>query len=448
MSKIEEISPGVYATKTAIISTTQEDVEPDAIANAKSKNEYATWGKDNNYPATVMNLVKDETTSSGNLAFKEAAHYGGGLIYYTRKFENGKEVITPIDISTDAVYSEVKEFLWRNDIENYLQGMIADYEKWNICYTELIPNALNDKIHSINWKKTSKIRAKLQNAKGKITKYFYSSHWPKPKGPLPSFIVLSRTNAAHFKKHGIAKRMIYAAQKVSSDRDYYPSPYWHSSFKFMNLAKKVSTWMIANLDNAANIKYHIEIPESYFFNIHPIERYGEADGGITAQLKAVKDEKEKIFAVIDSVLTGAENASKFFYTMFAMDPNDPSKQLPGWKINELKNDVKDAAFIVTYETAASAIATAHNVAKELSGLVGPKGLAAGSGSNVREQLNLYTSLHTVVPRQTTLEALYMVKYMNDWPADLHFGYKNIILQTLDENPTGKSQTISDGGQTS
>jgi hypothetical protein len=63
-------------------------------------------------------------------------------------------------------------------------------------------------------------------------------------------------------------------------------------------------------------------------------------------------------------------------------------------------------------------------------------MGAGSGSNIRESFNYYMQLHVVIPRQTTLEALNLVKKINGWPADVHFGFRNIVFQSVNENKSG------------
>ena len=66
--------------------------------------------------------------------------------------------------------------------------------------------------------------------------------------------------------------------------------------------------------------------------------------------------------------------------------------------------------------------------------------AAGSGSDIREQFNFYMQLKSVMPRQTTLEWYYFLKRFNKWPKHVHYGYKDIVLQTIDENKSGFAST--------
>jgi hypothetical protein len=131
-----------------------------------------------------------------------------------------------------------------------------------------------------------------------------------------------------------------------------------------------------------------------------------------------------------------ENASKIFYTKFAVDDN--GQVLPGWKINELKNDMKDGAWLNAYNTAAAAICTAHSVDPGLSGLRSAGALNVGSGSDTREKFNFHVQLKTAIPRQTTLEWWEYVKMINGWNEDIHLCYRDVFLDTIDKTKTGTS----------
>ncbi len=109
------------------------------------------------------------------------------------------------------------------------------------------------------------------------------------------------------------------------------------------------------------------------------------------------------------------------------------KPLPSWEILPIKNETNHEAFLPAYNTSAMAISTAHNVDPTMTGIqlsTGPN----GSGSDVREKFNSYVQLHTVIPRQTSLEALNMVSRLNKW--GILWDYENIILNTLDKAKSG------------
>jgi len=108
----------------------------------------------------------------------------------------------------------------------------------------------------------------------------------------------------------------------------------------------------------------------------------------------------------------------------------------GFEIIPIKNETNHDAYLPAFDTSAAAIANAHNAPLPLVGISLSKGMGSGSGSDVREQFNFYMQMHVEIPRQTTLEWLYLIKKINKWPDEVQFGYRNIILQSMNENKSG------------
>jgi hypothetical protein len=421
-----ELKKGISfgAQSGSIIEITKAAIEPDAIPGARTSKKYALWGSDNNRPQSIIDENMSEGSSAGALRFKVWAHYGKGLQLYRRTVEKDREIIVPIDES--QIPAEIEDFFFANDIENFAQGIISDFEWWSFYYAQYIPNKLRNKIVGINWKRAKDLRTGIRNPKtGAIDNYYISGQWPLAKeADIAEVPALDRANPF------ATANGIYRHSLVSIDKDYYPTPYWQSNLKWLAVAKKIPDWINANIENSVNIKYHIEIPEEYFISLYPADNYSSQAECLQARMAA----EMQIKTDIDSMLAGAKNASKIFYTKIAVDAN--GSQLPGWKINELKNDVKDSAWLNAYGTAAVAICTAHGTPPSLQGLVLPTGLGTGSGSDVREQFNAYVQLHTVIPRQTTMEWFNLVKRYNGWPKDIHLGYRDIVLQSVNENKSG------------
>lgn len=422
-----EIKSGVSFGKNAVFQITKAEVEPDTTNTKQSASgkPWALWGKKNDLPQTIINENMAQETSAGALKFKIEAHYGKGLFFYRSDIVNNVEVITPIKIKDLA--PEIKEFIIVNDLVNLQQGIVSDYEWFNFYYCQYILNKSRNKILRINWIRTKDVRAGKRDPKtGRIPAYYVSGNWPNATegediAVLPVFDPLDPFKYPN---------ALYKHQLVSIDRDYYPTAYWQSNFKWLEVAQGIPQWILSNIRNSVNIKYHVEIPEQYFIDLYPEPRYPSVD----ECLKARKAAEEELKRSIDDCLAGAENASKIFYTKFAVDQNN--QPLPGWKITPLTNDLKDNAWTVAYDTAAAAICTAHGVDPSLSGLRMSKSLNVGSGSDTREKYNLHVQLRTVIPRQTTLEVWEMVKRVNGWDEDIHMGYRDVFLETTDKSKTG------------
>lgn len=420
---VVEIEKGVSfgAASGTIIEITKKETEPDAISSRqKSAWPYAIWGKDNDYPQKVINQNMQETTSAGALDFKIKAHFGKGLYWYRESINaKGEEVKTPIRL-VDLI-PEMQEFCHINDLQNLQYKIVSNYEWFNFLPVQYICNASRNKINWVSAKRTKDVRlGKINAATGEVPNFHLSSVWPKPQTneiiEVPAF---DRFNPFE------TVNGIYKHELISVDKDYYPTPLWQSNMRWMEVAMKIPRWINANIDNSINIKYHVEIPEQYFIDLYPEKNYDSKALCIAARKAA----EVAIKLEIDECLAGADNASKIFYTKFAVDPisNEPR---PGWKINILKNEINDGAWLNADATAAARISSAHSVNPSLTSLVTGSNLNVGSGSDTREKFNVHMQLHTVLPRQKCLEWYDIVQRVNRWPQDIKLGYRDITLETL------------------
>ncbi|WP_373399693.1 hypothetical protein V8V91_08550 [Algoriphagus halophilus] len=365
--------------------------------------------------------------------FKIKAHYGKGIYIFKNEVTgDGKENKVPLSLNDEA-YKPIKDFFILSDIENLQQGIISDFEWWNWCVVELIPNAANNQILYANRIPTINARMGLQDKQsGKIKEIYVSGEFGGKKEPVKtdSIPIIDRRKI-FLDKPFAGGKTVHVAKQSSIDRQYYPLPAWQSNNKFLNLSLEISTWILSNINNSINIKYHITYPSSYFEKICPRANYNLEEDWIAA----IKAEKASLFAAIDEVLSGSANVGKYFHSAFDVDPRYPDRKL-GFEIKVIDIQTNHEAYLPAFDTSAAAIANAHNAPLDLVGLSLSKGFGGGSGSNIRESFNFYMQLHTEVPRQTTLEWLYLVKKINGWPEEVEFGYRNIVFQSVNENKSG------------
>ncbi|MEM7551720.1 MAG: hypothetical protein AAF363_18695 [Bacteroidota bacterium] len=435
------IGPGISYSKrsAALIEIDRKKVEPDAIRNnSYGGDEWARWGTNNKLPLELLDQVKKDPVSQRALGFKVDAHYGLGPQLYKKKYEKVKgiirEVIEPQDISE---FPEIDDFFFENAIENFSQSIIQDYEWFNRYHVEYISNKAENKIvrmnsgieeeGGVNYLRTKDIRKKKRNRNtGRMEGFYVSGDWTEgtPKTAfIPSF---NPRDPFRYKK------AMYEHKLVSISNDYYPTPRWYSALTWLAVAAKIPRWILSNIENSTNIKYHIHIPEEYFINLYPEDKFDS----IEACYKAREEAEENLKTKMDDFLAGEENVHKNFYSKFALDQE--GNPIPGWKIEMVPNDLKDGAWLNADQTATVRILTAHGVDPSLAGVI-ISSTSAGSGSDVLNKFNYHMQLNTVIPRQTTTEWFEVVKRANDWDRQLHLGYKNIILNKMDENKSGFHQ---------
>ncbi|HTF19359.1 MAG TPA: hypothetical protein VK658_14865 [Chryseolinea sp.] len=410
------VSGGVY-------ETSKKEIEPDAVTQNPSNTgrPWARWGSDNNYPQRLIDAVMADPAAS-LLEKRRAMHWGSGLMFHRRIVEKKKLIIEPV--LDEELPAEIDDFFYLNDFQNFTQGIIADFEWWHDYTVEYI-TANNGKILEVKWHRRKDVRSELRDKKnGKVQAFYLSGDWPNPN--MENY---ARVNA--FDKYNAKSASgIYRHQLVSVDKDYNPQPAWHGITRWLHIAGKIPRWILANIDNSINIKYHVEIPLKYFLDRHPLERYKD----VNEQLLAIQKDEIETYKKMDELLTGETNVSKTFYTKIAVD--ESGKPLPSWKINVLANDVKDSAWLTAYGTAAMAITSGLGLSPSIGGQILPNGLGSGSGSDLREQFNFYMQVMTAQPRQTTLEPFEIIKRRNGWPKDLHLGYRDIVLQSVDQSKGG------------
>ena len=160
---------------------------------------------------------------------------------------------------------------------------------------------------------------------------------------------------------------------------YYPIPYYAAIFqsRWYDIKQLITTAKKAKLQNAAPIKYQIEVNERYW------ERIFRAEGitDPTKKLERVNEEKQRII----DFLTGAENSGKVWFSSFGVNPNgeenhdvlikriDDSKEGGDWE-----TDIQEAINVICFTM---------RVHSNLVGSVPGKSQSNNSGSDKRE---LYT----------------------------------------------------------
>jgi hypothetical protein len=421
---LERISNGIHfsASTGTIYETNKFEVEPDTKNSQVSTGgyAYARWGTDNDYAQRLIDTINADPAAS-LLERRIHMHWGKGLFFYRKKPDGkGKEIIEPIP--DDQVPAEIDDFFWENDFLNFQQGIISDYEWWHRFGVQYI--ASNDtKIRQIAWSRVKDIRVQKRNpSTGLIDGYWLSGNWPQPQENQKRFVPA-------FDRKGSGSGL-YMHQLVSIDKDYYPQPAWHAINKWLHIAAKIPRWILSNIDNSMNIKWHVKIPLEFFLKRHPVEAYKTSE----ERNAAIAKFEQETYQRIDRFLVGAENAQKAFYSKVAV--GDDGKPLPGWEIIPLANDIKDTAWLNAYGTAALAIISGMGLQPSIAGYVLPNGLGSGSGSDLREQFNFSMQVLFEIGRQTTLEPFNIVKRRNNWPKDLHLGYKEVILHSTDQNKAG------------
>ena len=335
-----------------------------------------------------------------------------------------------VDIDNDPRLSEIKEFCEASNIDETLRDLALDFEWWNLCHTELIAGVTEKKFTSMGRIDTTYCRPEPKNpTTGKIPNVYISTKFGQT-GLVPDKDIsdpIPVLDPALPLKH---KKSILRHSRNSSRRNYFPKPSWHSTFGTLDLALEAFKWIRSNLKNSKNIKYLIKVPWNYFLSRFKVEDYPDRD----AWIAAIKADEERLYKEMDAMLGGSDNAMKSFHTKYGTTHD--GETVDEFKIEDITVETQHEAWLPLYDTTTAAICSGHGVSPVLASIIISSTMGASHGSTIREYFNFYTQFETTIPRQVVLEPLMLVKKVNKWPADIYPGFRNVILETLDNNKSG------------
>jgi hypothetical protein len=428
---LERIEHGIYFSSATggVYETTKKEVEPDSMQTmglSTSAKLWALWGHDDNYPQRLIDAVKSDPIAS-LLEKKIAFHWGRGVMFYRLQVDNDgneKKIVIP----EHDVPQEILQFIRLNKWNKFMLGIISDCEWWNSFCVQYVSDNLG-RIVKVKWQRRKDVRKGLRDLNdGEIKKFYLSGYFGIGTCTVGKNVAEIEAFDLDGKGSGI-----YAHDIPSIDKDYNPDPGWHGISRWLHIASKIPRWILANIDNSINFKYHVKIPLEFFLKRNPVEAF-KTDEERKAALEA---DQEKIFKDMDRHLSGEKNVHKAFYSFVHV--GEDGKELPGWEIIPLENKPQDEAWLRAYGTTAMAMISGIGLSPSIAGTILPNGLGSGSGSDLREQFNFYIQVMTSIPRANTLEPFEFIKLRNGWPADIYMGYKDVILQSLDQNKSGFQQ---------
>jgi hypothetical protein len=390
------------------------------------KTEYAFWGEKNTLPAQIREVTLQNHIAPALLDFKTTATVGKGIITYIERTEGDRIYKEIVNIP------EIDDFLSANGYhEENMDKLIefsTDFHWYENIFCEMI-RSNGGKVIQINHLDCIFTRSGKKNKNGNVTHLYVSEKFghTKERTVSPSDIqkIPYYNPAANQPKFGVHFK------KPTPGFLYYPPAPWHSSELWMRLGTSIPLVKASAIRNAMDIKYHIQIPESYFISLYPQGQYSKED-----REKA----KKKIIEQLNDFLVGQTNSKKAVTTFYPVDPIT-GKEMPGIKIEPLTDPTNHSAYLDDDERATAAICSAHNVNPSLANILLRNSLSGQSGNQLRYAFDLWTQLYAYIPRQYILRPLYLVKKINGWNKDIKFGFKDLKLETLDANPTGSTNAI-------
>lgn len=387
-----------------------------------------TWGKNNLLPQEREALVLDNNIVPELMGTKRDITVGGGLMCYKEVFKDGKRAIEEVE-QPAAARTWFEELPGKNggqDIDAYFLKACRNLIFHSNTFTEGI-RTLGNKIDSIEALECRHVRPEKMTKLGEILNWFWSGNWKEYRKEefAPMKIPAYRGEMAKQTRF-----VLHCMDDLLSD-DYLGIPTWWGGRAWIECANAIPIFHINNLRNGYTIRWHIEIPKDYFWDYSaPAQTQTQKSA-----LMAKESEDRKAFlARLNEFLAGYEQAGRALITDYELN-KAAGKDFPGIKITPLNVDLKDKALLDLFEKSNDANISGQGVHPTLAAIQTQGKLS--SGSEIRNAFTMYVAIKTPVKRNILLKPLNLIHKVNGWGEGIKWGFRDIEITKLDDNPAGK-----------
>ncbi len=472
----------LFAPSLASAGTFKSNAKGTALPVRQLQNilNVALWGEDNKFPQNIEQQMAYYGLGKAALDWKARALFGAGIIpgKVTGYSDEGKaETFEPLD---RIKYKKIYSFIEARRMYRFWLEYFQDWVWYSNVFPEVVLSNDGKTITHLVHQESCDCRFQQMNGDGDIKKIFLSKLWGMPstqyakfdpekkvKGlfdrdfdlannldslkeyvkNLPCIDLYDSVNSlkeiAEEIKNEKFKSAILPSNYPSVNKTYYQVPAWDGArlAGWCEIAAKFPQVYKQLLNKAFRIKYHIQVPETYFQKVYGNETW-------TAMQPKMKNEKRKeLTQKMDDFLSGEKNAFKSFVSQFDINPHD-SKEYGLLKITVIEDKATIDKEIILSSAADAQMLTAAQVHPTLfgAGTMG-SGQQRTGGSDQREAFLVYNAMLNL-ERNVALEPLYLVRDYNRevgnekiWEDDIVFRIRDTVLTTLDKNK-GTEKTVS------
>lgn len=446
---LEQISPRIYLLKDAgaLVSFSDTTSVTKSAGNAGKElkitygnagsAEIRTWGNDNLLPQQREALVLDNNIVPELIGTKRDITVGGGLMYYQERFESGADGKKKRIVEEEEMPKAAMEFFSR--MEDTTQGQTIDQFLLKNCrnlmfHANLFVEYIRDKngaIFSMEAMESRHVRPEKMRENGVVMNWYWSGDWKNRVKPeyTPQVIPAYR---GEMRKQ--PKFLYHAMDDVLCD-DYLGIPTWWGGRAWIECANAIPVFHISNLRNGYTLRWHIEIPTTYFSDMTAA---AQTQAQKTAAAAKETEARQIFIRKLNDFLAGAEQAGRALITEYEIN-KQMAKDYPGIKVTALNVDIKDEALLKLFAHSNDANISAQGIHPTLAAIQTQGKLS--SGSEIRNAFTMYVAIKTPVKRAVLLRPINLVDRINGWSGKSggKWGFRDIEITKLDEDPAGQRQ---------
>ncbi len=393
------------------------------------------YGFDNLLPSQLRRVVDDNNLAPGIIDRQMGLLYGQGVFLNQLVFENG-------EISHKWTEDrEIQSWLDDWDYLSYIKGVMTDY----LYLKGFFDAKYLARGHRIG--RAPKI-ARLEHipAKNARLEWTDSRNIADVKHILVGDFEYACTNT------GIRSYPIYNRRRpdqfaasasynytYSFSRDFYAVPQYWGALRWIIRGSEIPTIFKYVTDNGLNLAYHVHSPKGYWDDKRDILRRIHVDWSEAQIEQEISRLSTEFLDTLTEVLSGKENAGKFFHTL---DVPDESGNVHSWKVEAIDQKIKDFvdSQLQIAEASSSAITSGMGLHPSLSNVMVNGKLASGSELLYAFRLHLLSSVE--IASNAILEPINQAIAFNFPGKNLRLGFYHQSLkaeEALSTNDRIKNQ---------
>ena len=379
------------------------------------------YGPNNLLPSELRSTVDDNNLAPGIIERQLGLLFGQGVFLYQLAFENGEiKHLWQQDKDIESWLSD-----W--DFMSYIKGITTDYlylkgffnaiyltrghrigKPAKISHLEHIP-AKNARLEWADSRKLSDVKHILV---GNFEQNCYDTG-------IQALPVYDRKNPARYPVSA-AYNSTY-----SFSRDFYSVPPYWGALRWIVRGSEIPTIFKYVTDNGLNLAYHVHSPFEYWDNKRDILKQVHPEWNEARIEKEIAELSTKFLVDLTEVLSGKENAGKFFHTV---DVTDDTGTTHAWKIEAIDQKIKDFVDrqLKIAEASSSAITSGMGLHPSLSNVMVNGKLASGSEMLYAFRLHLLSNV--AIAEQAILEQINQAIAFNFPDKNLRLGFYHQSLK--------------------
>ena len=215
----------------------------------------------------------------------------------------------------------------------------------------------------------------------------------------------------------------------SFSRDFYSVPPYWGALRWIVRGSEIPSIFKYVTDNGLNLAYHVHSPNGYWENKRDILKLANPDWSEARVEREIANLSVKLLEDLIEVLSGKENAGKFFHTIDVVDETGTAQT---WKIEAIDQKIKDFvdSQLKIAEASSSAITSGMGLHPSLSNVMVNGKLASGSEMLYAFRLHLLSNV--AVAEQAILEQINQAIAFNFPNKNLRLGFYHQSLKAEED----------------